>query len=91
MTTSLVCHTHAIAPSRVIRGEQAWQQGLPAIADLCQRPLLLGRSPATHAIRSGLKADLASRSLTVVEAQLHHDCCEDDLTRLETLLTKTSC
>jgi len=22
MTTSLVCHTHAIAPSRVIRGEQ---------------------------------------------------------------------
>ena len=83
MTTSLVCHTHAIAPSRVIRGEQAWQRGLPAIADLCQRPALLGRSLATQAIRAGLKADLIANDLTVEEVRLNFDCCEEDLMRLE--------
>jgi glycerol dehydrogenase-like iron-containing ADH family enzyme len=91
MTTSLVCHTHAIAPSRVIRGEQAWQQGLPAIADLCQRPALLGRSPATQSIRARLKADLIGCDLAVVESQLHFDCCEDDLTRLQAQLQATAC
>ena len=91
MTTSLVCHTHAIAPSRVIRGGQAWQQSLPVIADLCKRPLLLGRSPATQAIRAGLKADLTARDLTVVEAQLNFDCCEEDLIRLEAVLKEAAC
>ena len=91
MTTSLVCHTHAIAPSRVIRGGQAWQQSLPVIADLCKRPLLLGRSPATQAIRGGLKADLTARDLTVVEAQLNFDCCEEDLIRLEAVLKEAAC
>ena len=91
MTTSLVCHTHAIAPSRVIRGGQAWQQSLPVIADLCKRPFLLGRSPATQAIRAGLKADLTARDLTVVEAQLNFDCCEEDLIRLEAVLKEAAC
>ncbi|MEJ6827188.1 MAG: iron-containing alcohol dehydrogenase family protein [Synechococcus sp. ArSW.bin.68] len=91
MTTSLVCHTHAIAPSRVIRGEQAWQRSLPAIADLCQRPALLGRSPATHAIRAGFKTDLTESALTVLEAQLNFDCCEEDLIRLEALLKEAAC
>jgi len=91
MTTSLVCHTHAIAPSRVIRGEQAWQQGLPAIADLCQRPALLGRSPSTKAIRARLKADLIGCDLAVVESELQFDCCEDDLTRLQAQLQATAC
>ena len=86
MTTSLVCHTHAIAPSRIIRGEQAWERSLPAIADLCQRPALLGRSSATQAIRAGFKADLTGSALTVLEAQLNFDCCEEDLIRLEALL-----
>ena len=91
MTTSLVCHTHAIAPSRVIRGGQAWQQSLPVIADLCKRPLLLGRSPATQAIRAGLKADLTASDLTVVEAHLNFDCCEEDLIRLEAVLKESAC
>jgi len=91
MTTSLVCHTHAIAPSRVIRGEQAWQRGLPAIADLFQRPALLGRSLATQAIRAGLKADLIANDLAVEEVQLNFDCCEEDLMRLEVSLKETGC
>ena len=95
MTTSLaslVCHTHAIAPSRVIRGEHAWQQGLPAIADLCHRPALLGRSQATQAIRARLKADLlALPLLSVEEIQLNYDCCEEDLSRLEVSFKATGC
>ena len=91
MTTSLVCHTHAIAPSRVIRGEQAWRRGLLAIADLCQRPALLGRSLATQAIRAGLKADLIANDLNVEEVQLNFDCCEEDLMRLEVSLKETGC
>ena len=92
MTTSLVCHTHAIAPSRVIRGEHAWQQGLPAIADLCHRPALLGRSQATQAIRARLKADLLSLPLlSVEEIQLNYDCCEEDLSRLEVSFKATGC
>ena len=92
MTTSLVCHTHAIAPSRVIRGEHAWQQGLPAIADLCHRPALLGRSQATQAIRARLKADLLSLPLlSVEEIQLNYDCCEEDLSRLEVSFKTTGC
>ena len=91
MTTSLVCHSHAIAPSRVIRGEHAWQQGLPAIADLCHRPALLGRSPATQGIRAELKADLISNDLTVEEIQLNFDCCEEDLIRLELSFKATGC
>jgi glycerol dehydrogenase len=91
MTTSMVCHTHAIAPSRVIRGEHAWLRGLPAITDLCQRPALLGRSSTTQAIRSGLKADLLANNLTVEEIQLNFDCCEEDLTRLEVSLKAKSC
>ena len=72
-------------------GGQAWQQSLPVIADLCKRPLLLGRSPATQAIRAGLKADLTARDLTVVEAQLNFDCCEEDLIRLEAVLKEAAC
>ena len=91
MTTSLVCHTHAIAPSRVIRGEQAWKRGLPAIAELCHRPALLGRCPATQALRTGLKADLTAIDLVVEEVQLNFDCCEEDLIRLETSLKAAAC
>ena len=88
----MVCHTHAIAPSRVIRGEHAWQQGLPAIADLCHRPALLGRSQATQAIRARLKADLLSLPLlSVEEIQLNYDCCEEDLSRLEVSFKATGC
>jgi glycerol dehydrogenase len=91
MTKSLVCYSHSIAPSRVIRGEQAWKRGLPLIADLCKRPVLLGRSPATQAIRTRLKVDLSACDLTVVEAELNFDCCEDDLIRLEAFLKEAAC
>jgi len=56
---------HAIAPRTVMRGAGAWSQALPQISALCRRPLLLGRSAATTALRQGLAADLAASGLSV--------------------------
>ena len=70
---------HAIAPAVVVRGEGAWAEALPAIQALCRRPLLLGRSAATAALRDQLSGDLRSLGLEAIGATLRHDCCEADL------------
>ena len=70
---------HAIAPARVLRGSGAWRDALNAIGSLGQRPLLLGRSAATRALRQQLQADLSHGGLSPVAAELQHDCCEADL------------
>ena len=54
---------HAIAPAVVVRGEGAWAEALPAIQALCRRPLLLGRSAATHHLREQLGGDLRTQGL----------------------------
>ena len=74
---------HLIAPASVLRGEGAWEACLPAIGALCRRPLLLGRSCATEALRDGLAADLRRLGLDPLLAQLQFDCCEEDLRRLQ--------
>lgn len=83
--------SHAIAPSRVIRGESAWQTGLPLITDLCRQPALLGRSEATRELRAQLSADLRHQGLTPLDVSLEHDCCERDLERLERELLANGC
>ena len=70
---------HAIAPAAVLRGDGAWSAALPAIATLCRRPLLLGRSQATRALRRRLELELRGAGLAPVAAELQHDCCEADL------------
>jgi glycerol dehydrogenase len=70
---------HAIAPAVVSRGRGAWHEALPAIAALTRRPLLLGRSAATRALREQLHSDLRAAGLEPVMAELQHDCCEADL------------
>ena len=82
---------HAIAPTTVLRGEGAWSEALPLIADLCQAPLLLGRSAATHSLRTGLKSDLEQQGLRVTSAELEFDCCEADLARLAELSQTNGC
>jgi glycerol dehydrogenase len=66
----------------VLRGPGAWQQGLQALPSLVSKPLLLGRSAATAALRSRLAADLEAAGLAAVPAELEYDCCEQDLQRL---------
>ena len=80
---SISLSEHLIAPARVLRGEGAWEACLPAIGALCRRPLLLGRSCATEALRDGLAADLRRLGLDPLLAQLQFDCCEEDLRRLQ--------
>ncbi len=80
---SISLSEHLIAPARVLRGKGAWEASLPAIAALCRRPLFLGRSRATAAIRESLAADLRRLGLDPLPAQLQFDCCEEDLQRLQ--------
>ena len=82
---------HAIAPATVLRGEGAWAEALPLVADLSQAPLLLGRSAATRALREGLKSDLEQNGLRVTNAELEFDCCEADLARLAELSQTNGC
>ena len=82
---------HAIAPAEVLRGPGAWTQGVARIAQLCGRPLLLGRSAATAGLRQQLSADLAAAGLAPRSAELRHDCCEDDLSRVAIALQDGAC
>ena len=83
--------THSIAPAQVIRGAGAWPQSLAAIRSLTQRPLLLGRSAATQSLRDQLSRDLNDLGLSVVPQTLEHDCCEQDLQRLQSALNTHGC
>lgn len=73
---------HAIAPAQVLRGDGAWAQALPLIAALARRPLLLGRSSVTKALRQGLTLELEAAGVAVQPAELQHDCCWSDLHRI---------
>jgi glycerol dehydrogenase len=82
---------HAIAPSCVLRGQGAWRDALGRIPQLCQRPLLLGRSAATADLRRTLAADLEAIGLRPLPATLRHDCCEEDLQELEHTARGSGC
>ena len=79
---------HAISPAAVLRGPGAWPQALGAIANLCRRPLLLGRSEATAELRVGLADDLRAAGLQPQFCELRHDCCEEDLQGLTAQLAE---
>jgi glycerol dehydrogenase len=74
--------SQAIAPTTLLRGQGAWGEALPYITQLCQRPLLLGRSMATQPLRDQLSTDLEALGLSVTASNLRFDCCEVDLHRL---------
>jgi glycerol dehydrogenase len=80
--TCLISH-HSMAPVRVIRGSGAWQDALPQIRALCSSPLFLGRSSATQPLRNTLISSLTSAGIKVAPALLRHDCCNEDLSRLQ--------
>ena len=82
--------SHAIAPANVLRGGGAWGESLPLIAELCQKPFVLGRSGATAELRQTLSSDLAATGLSVAAGELEFDCCEHDLQRLSAEITAAS-
>jgi len=89
--TQAAVSAQAISPAAVLRGPGAWSRSLPAIAALCRRPLLLGRSAATEALRARLAVDLVAAGLQVQPAALQHDCCEQDLQRLAAVALGQGC
>ena len=74
---------HAIAPARVMRGPGSWSHAAPAVTGLGTRPLLLGRSRSTGAVRQRLAADLDHQGCHTIPAELRWDCCPEDLATLE--------
>jgi len=82
---------HAIAPAVVLRGPRAWSEALEPIGRLCRRPLLLGRSAATAALRAELLADLRAAGLEPTAAELRFDCCEEDLQALAAMARAAGC
>ena len=82
---------HAIAPARVLRGEGAWAEALPQLAELGRHVLLLGRSQATAGLRHRLQLDLDAAGFEVTPGLLEHDCCESDLSRLDHLVRASGC
>lgn len=75
--------SHSIAPTLVLRGSEVWPRAVAEIARLGLRPLLLGRSAATLPLRQALLDKLQAAGLQPTPAELHHDCCEQDLQRLQ--------
>jgi len=82
---------HAIAPAEVLRGPGAWAEGLERIPGLCRRPLVLGRSAATAAVRKQLLTELMDTGLQPHSAELQHDCCEEDLGRIGATCQERGC
>ena len=60
------CTLNAIAPARVLRGGQAWQEAQGAIQGLCTQPLVLGRSVATAPVRAELLAELPALTVSTL-------------------------
>ena len=83
--------SHAIAPATVLRGPGVWPEALPQIVGLTQRPLLLGRSQATAALRQRLAESLRSAGLDPWLADLSHDCCDEDLEPLAEQVRRAGC
>ena len=83
--------SQSVAPSCVIRGPGAWNRSLPHIAQLGDRPLLLGRSPSTRSLRQRLLADIEGTVATVASQELDHDCCEEDLDRVGRAMVHEGC
>nr|AUG32721.1 putative glycerol dehydrogenase [Paulinella longichromatophora] len=72
-------HIHHIAPVYVFRGVKAWEKSFSTIAELGNKPLILGRSRNTIGLRERISKDLQLKGLRTYLASLRFDCCEEDL------------
>ena len=70
---------HNISPSKVVRGVNAWSESIDHIANLCKKPLILGRSNKTKKQRTIFENDLRRKDIQAVSFDLVHDCCELDI------------
>ncbi len=76
----------SISPETIYRGDYAWEKSLPQITKLTKSPLILGRSINTKNIRNKIFIDLKNHNLNVNFADLHYDCCYEDISRVKNLI-----
>ena len=82
---------HSISPSKVVRGEGAWKESLDLLTNLCQRPLIIGRSEVTKKIRASFKKDLLLKGIQSISLDLDHDCCELDIQKAFRISRDNNC
>ena len=82
---------HNISPLKIVRGEGAWKRSIEDITKLCNRPLIVGRSNSTKAIRTSFKKDLHLNGIQAISFDLEHDCCELDIHNAYQFSKKNNC
>lgn len=85
-TTKAVKNTYAplaIAPARVLRGENCLVNSGQEIAQLGNRPLLVGGNQTLKTIESFMAPVVEAEQLTCQTASYSPDCTESSLTRLQ--------
>ena len=80
-----------IAPTKVIRGKEAWINSIPEIIKLTKSPLILGRSESTKFLRFNILNDLKNLDLNVYHSVLEFDCCEEDIERICRIIIQNKC
>ncbi len=81
----------SISPEIIFRGKDAWKEALPKITELTNRPLILGRSESTNNLRNKICKDLRDQNLFVYSANLHFDCCQEDVNRIKKIILNNKC
>tara|TARA_Y100001968_G_scaffold276308_1_gene270523 strand:- start:350 stop:1468 length:1119 start_codon:yes stop_codon:yes gene_type:complete len=87
----MLISSHSISPTKVVRGEGAWNKSLDLLISLCKRPLLIGRSSTTKKIRDSFKKDLLLKGIQPISLELDHDCCELDVQNAYLISKENNC
>ena len=78
----------AIAPARVLRGENCLVDSASEIAVLGNRPLVIGGDNTLAAVDASLKSIAESAELSLQTANYSPDCAESSLARLQKAVTQ---
>ena len=76
----------SISPEVIFRGNNAWHKSLPRITKLTKSPLILGRGINTNNLRNKIFNDLKNQNLNISCANLHFDCCYEDISRVKSII-----
>ena len=80
----------SISPETIYRGNYAWEESLPKITKLTKSPLILGRGVQTNNLRNNIFNDLKNQNLNVNSANLHFDCCHEDISRVKNIISNNN-
>ena len=87
-STNVTYSPLAIAPARVLRGENCLINSASEIAVLGDRPLVIGGDNTLAAVDASLKSIAESAKLSLQTANYSPDCAESSLARLQEAVTQ---